>query len=58
MDAKPGYKTTEFWMSVLTLVAGIALILTGEKEPGMMLLGASGVQGMHYAQNRTELKRK
>jgi len=40
---KPGYKTTEFWLTLAMGIAGIALIIKGDAAIGAALLGAAGV---------------
>lgn len=38
----PGYKTTEFWMSLATLVAGVVLVAIGKEEMGgVLVLGSA-----------------
>ena len=57
MEIKDGWKTTEFWIVVLPMLAGIALIFRGEIESALMLLGGSGV-GAIYGAGRSFMKGK
>lgn len=38
---RPGWQTTEFWLSVLGLVFGFVLVLAGNAETGKWLIGLS-----------------
>lgn len=59
MNHKPGWATTEFWLVVGRLVAGVVLSWNEEtRTMGSMLLGLSGADGYSYTQARTELKKK
>ena len=40
---KPGYKTTEFWLSLLCAAIGTALIYQDQPQLGAMLLGLAGL---------------
>ena len=40
---KPGYKSTEFWITIILSVIGAVLIATGKQELGAALLGAAGI---------------
>lgn len=55
---KAGYKTTEFWLSVLPIICGTILALTGHDEFAGILLGGGAVGGANYARGRVELKKQ
>ena len=40
---KPGYKSTEFWITVALGIAGVVLLATGKDTLGTALLAAAGV---------------
>lgn len=43
----PGWQTTEFWMSIACLIAGVVLILAGKEEIGVTLIAvATGGYGL------------
>ena len=41
MPNKPGWKSTEFWMSLAGMAAGFYLILKGQAEYGMGLIAVA-----------------
>lgn len=43
MNERPGYQTIEFWVTILSIILGVFLILKGKEEYGAMLIAASGV---------------
>jgi len=61
MDTKPGYKTTEFWLTLLAMVVGL-LIASGVTVETSMLgkilaLAASTLAGLGYAVVRGGVKK-
>ena len=38
---KPGFKTTEFWVTMLVAAGGIALIIKGDTGQGVTLISAA-----------------
>jgi len=67
-DIKPGYKTTEFWITLLTSLTSIALsfgYLTSEQATEitkiivpLASLIVAGILTFKYTQSRTEIKNK
>lgn len=55
--SKPGFKTTEFWVFVLTTVAMTVLAALGKVDPDIAT-GVIGVGGAGYTGSRTIVKRK
>lgn len=53
MDAKPGILTTEFWLTIAALVAGVALVIAGHSEIGGAII-ATAIPG--YALSRGRAK--
>ena len=50
----PGWRTTEFWMALASLVAGVVLVAMGKDELGsVLILGSAGT----YAVGRGLAKR-
>ena len=41
MDSKPGIKSTEFWMAVVTAITGIVLIFKGNAEAGAAMVATA-----------------
>lgn len=57
---KPGYKTTEFWLTVLANVVGI-LLASGQFAPGSVVAEVLGVvavvlSNLGYTYNRAKVK--
>jgi hypothetical protein len=42
-QSKPGYKTTEFWITIGIGIIGAILIASGKETLGTALLGSAGV---------------
>ena len=40
---KPGYKSTELYVTIVLAIVGLYLLSTGEKQLGTALLAAAGV---------------
>ena len=40
---KPGYKTSELYITLASIIVGVLLILNGQETIGTALLGAAGV---------------
>lgn len=54
---KPGFKTTEFWLVIVKMLAGAALaIYEPTRAAGFMLLGLGGLDSQKYTDARKELK--
>ena len=53
---KPGFYSTEFWLSALKLLLGTFLIWKGHTSAGYLLLGIGGATSVHYSQGRQHLK--
>lgn len=51
MKAKPGYLTTEFWVTTLTSVAALVAALTSNLNPRYAAIGAAVAEGL-YALSR------
>lgn len=47
MTAKPGYKTTEFWVTTLTSIAALVAALTSNLNPRYAALGAAVSEGLY-----------
>lgn len=66
-DAKPGYKTTEFWVTLLTSLVSIATVfgyLTNEQATELAKIVVpvsgiivSGILAFKYTDSRTKLKK-
>lgn len=60
-EVKPGWKTTEFWVAILTVAAGLGLLVYGavsENETALAVGGAlAGLSGGGYALSRGVAKR-
>lgn len=63
MDPKPGYKTTEFWLSSLAIIVGLLMssgILSGVAEDSitMKIIGGvvAGLTALGYQSSRTKAK--
>ncbi len=50
---KPGKLTTEFWLTIVAIVAGVALVIAGHPEIGGAIL-ATAIPG--YALSRGKAK--
>lgn len=48
-DAKPGWKSTEFWLAALAMTGGFVLMIKGQVEAGTTLVG---VGSAGYAASR------
>jgi hypothetical protein len=61
MDNKPGYKTTEFWLSFATLCIGAAFasgVFPSESQGDKILgLAATVLSALGYTVSRTMVKR-
>ena len=60
--SKPGYKSTEFWLSTAAMMIG-ALVASGafpmESSVGQMLgMAMSGLAALGYGASRTAVKKK
>lgn len=55
MTAKPGYKTTEFWVTTLTSIAALVASLTSNLKPEYATFGAAISEGL-YALSRAVTK--
>lgn len=55
---KPGYKTTEFWLSLIAVVLAAILPLVGDYQPVAQLvgLGLSVLAALGYTTARTSVK--
>lgn len=51
MTAKPGYRTTEFWVTTLTSVAALVAALTSNLNPRYAAIGGAVSEGL-YALSR------
>lgn len=51
MTAKPGYKTTEFWVTSLTSIAALVAALSSHLNPRYAAVGAAVSEGL-YALSR------
>lgn len=62
MDPKSGWKTTEFWTTIILLISGVILLIIGVvtgNETAMTWGGSLlGVSGAAYTASRTLVKRK
>ena len=47
MTAKPGYRTTEFWVTTLTSVAALVAALTSNLNPRYAAIGAAVSEGLY-----------
>lgn len=47
MTAKPGYRTTEFWVTTITSVAALVAALTSNLNPRYAALGAAVSEGLY-----------
>ena len=54
---KPGVKTTEFWVVMALLAAGVGLALAGNPM-AEALIGAAVAQGANYGRGRQAQKEK
>lgn len=61
MDTKPGFKTTEFWLTALTLIVGLLLASGGFESDGTVLkvLGvvAAALSSCGYSVSRGLVKK-
>lgn len=59
---KPGYKTTEFWINAVAMIAGIILASGAIAEGGMIAQIVGGVMaslgGASYTAGRSVIKKK
>lgn len=55
-DVKAGFLTSEFWLVVLKLLVGAALIVLGYEAPGLFLIGGGAQETAGYSRGRQELK--
>ena len=55
MIPKPGYKTTEFWVTTLTSIAALVASLTSNLKPEYATFGAAISEGL-YALSRAVTK--
>ena len=55
-QTKPGYKTTEFWVTMVTLAVGLGLlaygVVSGNNTAVAVGAGLSGVQSAGYSASR------
>lgn len=65
MQSKPGYKTSEFWLSLLAKLAAFCLAAAAMMDPNLtttkaLLAGGTGIAGMlaafGYTSKRAEVK--
>lgn len=54
---RPGWKTTEFWVTIIVIVAATALLLTDKIDAGLWAV-AAGLPGMAYPVSRGLAKKK
>lgn len=61
MDIKPGYKTTEFWLSTVATIIGLVLASGSVPEAGIVGQVLGGVAGilaqLGYTSSRTKAKK-
>ena len=62
MESKPGYKTTEFWLTLLSQLVSIAMMVVGAVRPDSQVLtylgaGMSLLSGLGYGAARTAVKK-
>ncbi len=59
--AKPGYKTTEFWLTVASQIVGVLLVsgVVAEDSPWSKVIGmaAMALSGMGYSVSRGAAKK-
>lgn len=54
---KPGWKTTEFWLTLARFGAGVWLVRdAATRDIGVMLLGLSAAEARSYVDSRAALK--
>lgn len=58
MNSKPGTKTTEFWVSIAPVLAGLIEGMKGDKEMGKYLIICGTFLSCAYIISRTVLKYK
>lgn len=60
-EAKPGYKTTEFWLSSVATILGLAMASGAIADGGTVAQIVGGVvallAGMGYTASRTQAKK-
>lgn len=59
MDTKPGYKTTEFWLSLLAVVLPVVMPLLADYPVAVQVAGmvVSVLAALGYSKDRTSLKK-
>lgn len=59
-DVKPGYKTTEFWMTCVATIVGLILVSGAVQEGGLAAQIVGGVAAvlaqLGYTASRTKVK--
>jgi hypothetical protein len=58
MEGKPGAKTTEFWVALAPVIAGLVEGVKGDQETGRYLILCGTVLGGLYIISRTVVKFK
>lgn len=58
MEAKPGTKTTEFWVTLAPVLGGLVESMKGNPETGKHLIICGTVLGCFYIVSRTIVKFK
>lgn len=66
MGIKPGYKTTEFWIALISQITGTLVLwnIIGSEQSGLIYqiienisaLMAIGISGYSYSKSRSEVK--
>jgi hypothetical protein len=56
MEVKPGTKTTEFWVALAPVLAGLVEGVRGDSENNRYLMVCGTVLGVFYISSRTLVK--